>query len=635
VSAANAPIVLIPGFLGFGDYWGTKRLRARFLPTTPGQLLGHHDRACEIFYQLVGGTVDYGEEHSRRHGHARLGRTYQPLHPAWGADRPIDLCGHSIGGMTARVLVHLLRQRAFPSHPNTSCAWVRSLTALSSPLNGDRVPYSLGAVPPECDYGAGSSSAAVGAVPPECDCGAGPSSAAVRGLRCSGDLARRCGDGTSHQSGTHSSSSSRGSSCGGAPHADNAVAEVSPVPIRPFTPGWLLTIAVHLFCFVDSRVLQAHFVDLQLDHWGLSWREGAPARRRLLRALLWRESIGQGLDNAAQEICPPHTAALNAKLRTGPWRASAGRAGAGSEAAGAASPGEGSPAEAEETAPYLCSFVACRLTLRRALRSERAPDAIVGFVRVLAVLGFAWATRRNAHRSPPAPPEEDGQDWAACPDPGENADRGHADGRCKECRPLGGVGGAALAPGAAAVSGGIARGCAQCCRAHDGLLCLSTQAHHVGEPARCLPPLREPPASAGVARWQTAAAALLLGGEGVRAARVDGKGEGSRLTALKTVADMAGTKAGGSGVEVRGGVAMTGSATTAEAPCDEAAFSEEWPLERGVWQVRELYGADHFAVASHPVLVSEEASGRFWDAYVRNLERIDRQGRGQYIYKYI
>ena len=31
------------------------------------------DRAVELFYQIKGGTVDYGKEHSALHGHARFG----------------------------------------------------------------------------------------------------------------------------------------------------------------------------------------------------------------------------------------------------------------------------------------------------------------------------------------------------------------------------------------------------------------------------------------------------------------------------------------------------------------------------------------------------------------------------------
>ena len=56
-----------------------------------------HDRVCQIFYQLVGGTVDYGEEHSQFHGHNRFGRTYKEgLYPSWSEDDPVYMLGHSM-----------------------------------------------------------------------------------------------------------------------------------------------------------------------------------------------------------------------------------------------------------------------------------------------------------------------------------------------------------------------------------------------------------------------------------------------------------------------------------------------------------------------------------------------------------
>ena len=43
------------------------------------------DRACELYAQMVGDTVDYGEAHAKAHNHARYGRTYTtPLFDGWG-----------------------------------------------------------------------------------------------------------------------------------------------------------------------------------------------------------------------------------------------------------------------------------------------------------------------------------------------------------------------------------------------------------------------------------------------------------------------------------------------------------------------------------------------------------------------
>ena len=66
------------------------------------------DRACELYAELTGGTADYGITHAQR-CHARFGAAYPaPLVPGWGADKPIDLVGHSFGGATARLLMQLL-----------------------------------------------------------------------------------------------------------------------------------------------------------------------------------------------------------------------------------------------------------------------------------------------------------------------------------------------------------------------------------------------------------------------------------------------------------------------------------------------------------------------------------------------
>ncbi|GLD94752.1 hypothetical protein PINS_up024537 [Pythium insidiosum] len=41
---------------------------ANHLIVDVGVLSSDHDRACEAFYQLYGGRVDYGEEHSIQSG---------------------------------------------------------------------------------------------------------------------------------------------------------------------------------------------------------------------------------------------------------------------------------------------------------------------------------------------------------------------------------------------------------------------------------------------------------------------------------------------------------------------------------------------------------------------------------------
>lgn len=41
-------------------------------PIRCGPVSSMHDRACELYYTIKGGTVDYGEEHAKQHGHVCL-----------------------------------------------------------------------------------------------------------------------------------------------------------------------------------------------------------------------------------------------------------------------------------------------------------------------------------------------------------------------------------------------------------------------------------------------------------------------------------------------------------------------------------------------------------------------------------
>jgi hypothetical protein len=190
---AMPPVVLIGGFLAPAGrhelYWGdsaadsqaatTTTSGRRVIPVSISPVGSVHDRACEIFYALKGGggRVDFGAGHASEHGHSRYGAAVaaKGLYPAWGRDHPIDLVGHSLGGQTARYLQHLLaggdffsvgagqllptsegnseeddtstqhqqqQQQQQHQQPHcTSSAWVRSVTTLSSPLNGTSVVY--------------------------------------------------------------------------------------------------------------------------------------------------------------------------------------------------------------------------------------------------------------------------------------------------------------------------------------------------------------------------------------------------------------------------------------------------------------------------------------------------------------
>jgi hypothetical protein len=103
-----------------------------------------HDRVCQIFYELKGGTVDYGQEHSDFHGHNRFGRHFkQGKYPQWSASNPIVLLGHSLGGMTCWVLQNYLAAKFFPGH-DTDASWVKTVVTLNAPLNGTLRVYEVG-----------------------------------------------------------------------------------------------------------------------------------------------------------------------------------------------------------------------------------------------------------------------------------------------------------------------------------------------------------------------------------------------------------------------------------------------------------------------------------------------------------
>ncbi|GMF65725.1 unnamed protein product [Phytophthora lilii] len=150
------PVVLVHGVFGYGKnrplwnswspYWpeeALRRLNQNHLMVDVGALSSDHDRACEAFYQLYGGRVDYGEDHSREAGHSRFGATYTtPLHPDWSASNPVHLVGHSFGGTTALELYQLLCSDFFGV--GSDYRWVVSLVSIAGPLTGSTVTHLFG-----------------------------------------------------------------------------------------------------------------------------------------------------------------------------------------------------------------------------------------------------------------------------------------------------------------------------------------------------------------------------------------------------------------------------------------------------------------------------------------------------------
>ncbi|MBQ5995304.1 MAG: hypothetical protein IJL63_05570 [Clostridia bacterium] len=108
------------------------------------------DRACELYAQLSGSVVDYGEEHSKRCNHARYGKDFSdmPLIEEWDSEHKINLLGHSFGGATVRMLTEILANGSeeekkataeddlSPLFSGGKADWVHSVTALAAPMNG-------------------------------------------------------------------------------------------------------------------------------------------------------------------------------------------------------------------------------------------------------------------------------------------------------------------------------------------------------------------------------------------------------------------------------------------------------------------------------------------------------------------
>ena len=179
----NCPLVFVHGFNGWGGgegingvlpYWGaTTGDLIRFLrihgfdaySASVGPVSGAWDRACELYAQLTGTTVDYGEAHSKKHGHRRFGRTYEkPLVEGWGEQdedgniRKIHLIGHSFGGNTIRLLDHLLvngseaereasGEDVSPLFKGGKGGLIESITTICTPHNSSSIYRLVTALP--------------------------------------------------------------------------------------------------------------------------------------------------------------------------------------------------------------------------------------------------------------------------------------------------------------------------------------------------------------------------------------------------------------------------------------------------------------------------------------------------------
>ncbi|KAI0361462.1 alpha/beta-hydrolase [Trametes cingulata] len=151
------PLVIVEGFLSSAGavLWGNFEEHSNYACQSNGEqdrrtifasvgpVSSLHDRACELFYSLKGGTVDYGEEHARENRHGRFGRTYEyGLYPEWSAKHPLHFLGHSMGGPTIVKLQWLLSIGFFGKQ--CTADMILSLNTVSAPFRGTQLVYSLG-----------------------------------------------------------------------------------------------------------------------------------------------------------------------------------------------------------------------------------------------------------------------------------------------------------------------------------------------------------------------------------------------------------------------------------------------------------------------------------------------------------
>ena len=166
--AERYPTIYVHGLMGWGEhdqiyavtpYWGLTSDLMPYLTgkgyesyaASVGPLSSAWDRACELYAQLTGTTVDYGAAHAAEYGHARYGATYdKPLFEGWSASKKINLVGHSFGGATIRLFLDILADGSAEEQAAAKAAgsevspffqggkadWVYSLTTLAAPHNG-------------------------------------------------------------------------------------------------------------------------------------------------------------------------------------------------------------------------------------------------------------------------------------------------------------------------------------------------------------------------------------------------------------------------------------------------------------------------------------------------------------------
>ena len=178
ISINKYPYVYVHGLFGWGQdegingtlpYWGSascdlmdelNKQNYESYAASVGPMSSNWDRVCELYAQLTGTRVDYGEAHSAKFHHSRYGRTYsEPMIEGWGEEdedgniKKINLVGHSFGGAAVRTLTYLLaygsaEEQAVTSPDDISPLftggkgnYINSVTTLCAPHNGTTLTY--------------------------------------------------------------------------------------------------------------------------------------------------------------------------------------------------------------------------------------------------------------------------------------------------------------------------------------------------------------------------------------------------------------------------------------------------------------------------------------------------------------
>jgi len=137
-----------PGELGPLPYWGKALSQFDKALTVHeakcGPVSSFHDRACELFAQIMGGVVDYGKAHSDDAGHARFSPRlkFDGFVKNWSAANPVVLIAHSAGAHTCLQLQMLLAQDYWKIGSNAD--WIEAIACVAGVLNGSTLTYHFG-----------------------------------------------------------------------------------------------------------------------------------------------------------------------------------------------------------------------------------------------------------------------------------------------------------------------------------------------------------------------------------------------------------------------------------------------------------------------------------------------------------